>query len=102
VRGSLILPDVVLTAAHCVAIPGFPPTFEIGASVIVGNTLLDTITAGAQLRQVISAVQVHPLWDGDVTNGYDFALFQIERVTEPGLVPAPLASICATPPAVRW
>jgi secreted trypsin-like serine protease len=88
--GSLILPDVVLTAAHCVATPGFFPTFLIGESVIVGNTELDTVTDGAQLRQIISAIQVHPLWDGNFFNGYDFALFQIENVTMPGLVPVSL------------
>jgi diadenosine tetraphosphatase ApaH/serine/threonine PP2A family protein phosphatase len=58
--------------------------------VIVGNVLIDTLTPGAQVREVISAMQVHPLWDGSVFNGYDYALFQIEPVTEPGLVPVPL------------
>jgi secreted trypsin-like serine protease len=88
--GSLILTDVVLTAAHCVASPGEEPAFEIGGSVIVGNTQFDKVTAGAQQREVISAMQVHPLWDGNALHGYDFALFQIKGVTKPELVPVPL------------
>jgi secreted trypsin-like serine protease len=81
---------VVLTAAHCVATSNSTPAFAIGESVIVGSTQQGSVTAGAQERQIISAVIVHPLWDGIVENGYDFALFQIESVTEPGLVPVPL------------
>lgn len=87
--GSLVLPDVVLTAAHCVAVEGHNPSFKIGEFVIVGNTE-DVLSTGAEKRRVISAVLVHPLWDGVVEHGFDFALFQIEEVTLPGLVPVRL------------
>eukprot|EP00537_Pseudo-nitzschia_pungens_P009580 CAMPEP_0172381288 /NCGR_PEP_ID=MMETSP1060-20121228/70871_1 /TAXON_ID=37318 /ORGANISM="Pseudo-nitzschia pungens, Strain cf. cingulata" /LENGTH=341 /DNA_ID=CAMNT_0013109057 /DNA_START=393 /DNA_END=1418 /DNA_ORIENTATION=- len=67
--GTLIAPDIVLTAAHC-GFDGENP-FYIGAYE------RDKLTGGAQKR-VSEAYVEHPLWD-DVTYDYDIALVKLNE-----------------------
>jgi hypothetical protein len=90
--GSLILPDVVLTAAHC------RDAYASISSVIVGNTEYDVVSDGSQRRDIVSTLRVHPEYNS-VTYSHDFMLFKIEAVTEPGLVPVSLNSDPSNPGA---
>lgn len=66
--GSLIAPDVVLTAAHCGNL--------IGRSVLVGALRQGKATHGAVWRNVVTYV-ADPTYD-DYTVANDFALLQLD------------------------
>ena len=82
--GSLVAPDVVLTAAHCVSgaeDEGEPDTFPAeNFRFIIGTK---DRTAGGER---INATQVleHPAYDGDANSGHDVALFKLERAATLG------------------
>jgi trypsin len=79
--GTLVARDVVLSAAHCA------DAFD--GTVIVGNTRYNVVTDNAQERSILSDMYTHPQFDIN-TMVYDYMLFKIEPVTEPGIVPASL------------
>jgi trypsin len=79
--GTLVARDVVLSAAHCA--DAFYDT------VLVGNTRYNVVTDNAQERSIVSNMVTHPQFDIS-TMVYDYMLFKIEAVTEPGIVPASL------------
>lgn len=68
---SLIAPDTILTAAHCVDDVRRPGTvtFEIG-----GRTLGDPRNE----RRTATSITVHPQWDPD-TSRYDVAVAKLDR-----------------------
>jgi hypothetical protein len=72
--GSLIEPDVVLTAAHC------EPAFQDESSVIVGNNRYNEVTEGAEELAILSSMVVHPSYL-DFVN--DLMMFKIEPSTLP-------------------
>jgi hypothetical protein len=80
--GSLVAPDVVLTAAHCLN------AFPVNATVVVGNTKTRTLTLGSVPRRVEGKPVVHPQWNSK-TMQYDLMLFKIQPVP-PQLAPIEL------------
>jgi secreted trypsin-like serine protease len=86
--GTLVAKDVVLSAAHC--------AWAFDKWVIVGSTESMVATDGAQNRSILSELHKHPNFDAG-THEYDYLLFKIEPVTEPGLVPASLNEDPANP-----
>jgi secreted trypsin-like serine protease len=77
--GSLVAPDVVLTAAHCESAFG-------GGSVVVGNYLWGEVTDGAERLAIVSDLVVHPDFSGTSwfsTLENDVMLFKIERSSLP-------------------
>lgn len=78
--GSLVAPDVVLTAAHCAK------AFPLNSVVRVGSTQKRAAMRGSQERQVVREPILHPQWDKS-TMRYDFMMFKIQPVTEPSLAP---------------
>jgi trypsin len=79
--GSLVAPDVVLTAAHC---NGY-----FVKSVIVGSNEYDFVSRGAERRFILSEMVVHPEFDSGSME-HDLGLFKIEAVTSPSLIPVQL------------
>jgi trypsin len=75
--GSLVAPDVVLTAAHC-------ETAFTGSTVIVGNYRWGEVTEGAEELDIVSSMYIHPdfvySW---TTLKNDLMLFKIEPSTLP-------------------
>jgi len=82
--GSLIAPDVLLTAAHCVS------AFKVG-----GTVRLKSISkkSGGQVKK-IKQLKKHPNYNG-YTNAWDFMLVKIEKTT--GITPVQLNSYAAVP-----
>lgn len=68
---QVIAPRVVLTAAHCDA-PGNRDVVNVGAYVF------DETSRPVQARKCLAWVN-HPNWNGDLGNGYDFALCYLNR-----------------------
>lgn len=74
--GSLIAPDLVLTAAHCVDFIGNGPGDDLRLAdlrVVVGRTAL-TSDQGQKRRAV--RIQIHPSWDPD-TSRFDAAVITL-------------------------
>jgi trypsin len=86
--GTLVARDVVLSAAHCAD--------AFSGTVIVGNTRYNVVTDNAQERTILSDMYTHPQFDIN-TMVYDYMLFKIEAVTEPGIVPASLNADASNP-----
>jgi secreted trypsin-like serine protease len=84
--GSLVAPDVVLTAAHCVDHVRNVSAFPFNSMIVVGNTQYNTLTSGSQARRIVSQPVFHPKWNRNNFQ-YDLMLFKIEAVTVPGLTP---------------
>lgn len=81
---TLVRPDVVLTAAHCVESLDGPPTFLVGDSYLPPETTLRGVE-----------VHVHPEYSGSsgglVDPAYDLAVILVEGDTEEaGLTPIPV------------
>lgn len=74
--GTLIAPDVVLSAAHCFAagIPWKPSDYE----VVAGRTAL--LRGTGEVRNVVE-VSLHPRYD-KVTNRFDVAVLRLETPIE--------------------
>jgi hypothetical protein len=84
--GSLVAPDVVLTAAHCLAVFGEEGPYE----VYLGPTLLPRPGEGGRFVRVTQAV-AHPRYD-PATHAWDAALLRLATpVTDvaPFRLPAP-------------
>ena len=82
--GSLVAPDVVLTAAHCVSgdeSNGEPDTFPAGNFRFLAGT-----KKRSQGGERIGAVEIreHPSYDGDDAGGHDVALVKLGRATTLG------------------
>jgi secreted trypsin-like serine protease len=88
--GSLVAKDVVLTAAHCY------DAFAYSNYVIVGNTEIDKVTAGAQKRNIVSDMYPHPEFDY-LTMANDLMLFKIKPVTKSTLKPIKLNTKSSVP-----
>lgn len=87
--GTLITPDVVLTAAHC--LDNISPTL---LEVFFGNDV-------AQLgeRRDVEELIYHPLWDGDnLSHGYDLGLIRLASPAPADATPVPFlpASLALT------
>jgi trypsin len=77
--GTLIAPDIVLSAAHC--------RNAFSRSVLVGPTVYNSAGGGAQWKRIQSSMRVHPNFVSP-GSGHDFMLFKIEPVYN--VRPAPL------------
>lgn len=79
--GSLVAPDVILTAAHCVDTGEDPDTVQPGQLRFVLGTR--KLSSGGER---IGATQVleHPAYDDDETGGHDVALVKLARASTLG------------------
>jgi hypothetical protein len=73
--GTVIAPDVVLTAAHCV---DDGPQFDA--------SMVDAHIAESVLRQP-RQVDLHPLWNGHAADGHDLALLFFAQGATTGFTP---------------
>jgi secreted trypsin-like serine protease len=89
--GSLVAPDVVLTAGHCLN------AFLKGSTVIVGGTKYRSAAGGGQARQVVRDPVPHPLYSSANPVANDLMLVKIQQVTAPGLNPIRLNGEAAVP-----
>lgn len=72
--GSLIAPDVVLTAAHCTIIDFSEVTVIIGSHTLDGKNSM-----GKEVEEIsVTRVYTHPEYSA-LTNNYDFALLFLDR-----------------------
>ncbi|MCU0662707.1 MAG: trypsin-like serine protease [Myxococcota bacterium] len=76
--GSLIAPDVVLSAGHCVYLPseGIDFVSEPSYLQIVGGPIMDVYYAEAE--QIIT----HPTWKGNVARGTDLSMIKLKTPIE--------------------
>lgn len=75
--GTLVSPQVVLTAAHCIAESGGDPA----VAAYFGN---DIMSSGA--RVAVSSYMAHPGWTGDLSGGHDLAVLRLASPQDPALV----------------
>jgi hypothetical protein len=71
--GTVIAPTLVLTAAHCVS--GLTP----------GQVTVGLHNTGAPWQP--TGFVVHPLWNGDATDGHDLALVEVPAAATAGITP---------------
>ena len=95
--GSLVAPDAVVTAAHCIDnwfVAGDPAKVD----VLVGTK--DLSSGGERLK--VRSVAVHPNWNGR-TNDYDVAVLRLATPAAQGQsVPIDPAPIATLPKAGTW
>jgi secreted trypsin-like serine protease len=72
--GSVIDPGWILTAAHCMTHSA--ERSEIAVDVLVHDS--------DYLRVPVVELILHPLWDGDATNGHDLALLRVATCATEG------------------
>jgi hypothetical protein len=80
--GTLVGPDVVLTAAHCAPGPGEALRVHFGARAIDDPAPLGD-------REVI-AFEVAPGWNGDHERGHDLAMLRLAAPAPAGIAPIPV------------
>ena len=99
--GTLISPDTVLTAAHCVV--GSRGVIKAKKfTVTLGRTDLDDTTVGEEHTLRADPI-VHPRWNGDYYRGGDLALLRLATTTE--VTPAKIAlpgATAASATAMGW
>jgi len=75
--GSLIAPDIVLTAAHCITNP-----IELGGDwefeAYVGALWPNADYSGG-VQRTCDDIIVHPSWTGRLLEGYDLALCKLDE-----------------------
>jgi V8-like Glu-specific endopeptidase len=76
--GTVIAPDVVLTAAHCV-----------DGSVTPGS--ITAFVSDVNPRSA-TAITIHPLWNGDLEDGHDLALVDLTPGATAGITPVQVGS----------